>query len=199
MKRLTTYISHVKDLHSLNEYVQEKLIINKNFKNTYNELDDIISLITDGEMIELKRNGMIWGYRFEHNANTSKELLKSIEKNIKQKYTSINVDVNRHLDKGLAVITISNIDNTITFHKSILDENRIIELSIYPPNDNLIIVEASYDQGTHSSVDSWEIRDCYKMPIDDFITLFKTIVDNDHVTGANGPSKSDYDKIINLI
>ena len=35
MKRLTAYISHVKDLHSLNEYLNERLIINKNFKNTY--------------------------------------------------------------------------------------------------------------------------------------------------------------------
>ena len=35
MKKLTTYISHVKDFHSLNEYLNEKLIINKNFKNAY--------------------------------------------------------------------------------------------------------------------------------------------------------------------
>lgn len=31
MKRLTTYISHTKDLHSLNEYLNEKLIVNKNY------------------------------------------------------------------------------------------------------------------------------------------------------------------------
>ena len=72
-------------------------------------------------------------------------------------------------------------------------------MSIYPANDNLIIVKAVYDQGTHSSVEGWEIRDCYKMSIDDFIALFKTIVDNDHVVGVNGPTKSDYDKIINVI
>ena len=186
-------------MKSLTNYIDEKLVINKNFKNTDNELDDIISLITDGEMIEMKRSGMTWGYRLELNNNTSKDLLKSVEKNIKQKYTSINGDVNKHLDEDLVVITVSNLDNTITFHKSVLDENRIIELSIYPANDNLIIVNAVYDQGTHSSVEGWEIRDCYKMPIDDFVALFETIVNNDHVVGVNGPTKSDYDKIINVI
>ena len=50
MKTLTKYISHMKDLHSLNEYLSEKLVINKNFKNT-NELDDIINLITDGKRV----------------------------------------------------------------------------------------------------------------------------------------------------
>lgn len=196
MKSLTNYIKSDKSSFIS---LSEKLVINKNFKNTDNGLDDIINLITDGEMIELKRNGIIWGYRLELNNNTSKDLLKSVEKNIKQKYTSINGDVNKHLDEGLVVITVSNLDNTITFHKSVLDENRIIELSIYPANDNLIIVKAVYDQGTHSSVEGWEIRDCYKMSIDDFVALFETIVNNDHVVGVNGPTKSDYDKIINAI
>ena len=142
---------------------------------------------------------MVWGYRLEHNADTSKELLKSIEKNIKQKYASINVDVNKHLDEGSVVIVVSNIDNAIIFHKSVLDEDRIIKLSIYQANRKIITVEASYDQGTHSSIEGWEIRNCYKMPIDDFITLFETIVDNDHAVGANGPSNSDYNNIINQI
>ena len=31
MKSLTTYISHIKDFHSLNEYLNEKLIINQRF------------------------------------------------------------------------------------------------------------------------------------------------------------------------
>ena len=186
MKRLMTYLN-------------ERLIINKNIKNTDNELENIIRLITDGEMSELKRNGMIWGYRLELNNSAYKNLLKSVEKNIKQKYASINGDVNKYLDEGLVVITVSNFDNTITFHKSVLDENKIIELSIYPVNDNLIIVKAVYDQGTHSSVEGWEIRNCYKMPIDDFITLFKTIVDNDYVVGTDNPSKSDYDKIIDKL
>ncbi len=196
MKSLSNYI---KDNKSSLVSLSEKLIINKNFKNIDNELDNIIRLITDGEMSELKRTGMVWGYRLELNNNTSKNLLKSVEKSIKQKYTSINVGVNKHLDEGLAVITVSNLDNTITFHKSVLDENRIIELSIYPANDNLIIVKAVYDHGTNSSVEGWEIRDCYKMPIDDFAALFETIVNNDHVIGANGPSKYDYDNIINQL
>ena len=186
-------------MKSLRNYISERLIINKNFKNTNKELDDIINLITDGEISELKRNGMIWGYRLEHNTDTSKELLKSIEKNIKQKYASINVDVNKHLDKGLAVIIVSNIDNTITFHKSLLDENRIIELSIYRSNDKIITVDAICQAGTHSSVEGWEIRSCYKIPIDDFITLFETIVNNDHAVGTDGPSKSDYNKIIDKL
>jgi hypothetical protein len=186
-------------MKSLNKYIHEKLIINKNFKNTNQELDDIINLITDGEKSELKRNGMTWGYRLKYNVDMSKDLLKSIEKTIKQKYTSINVDVNKHLDEGLVVITVSNLDNTITFHKSVLDDNRIIELSIYPTNDNLIIVKATYVQGTHSSVEGWEIRSCYKMPIDDFVTLFETIVNNDHVVGQGLPTKSDYNKIISQI
>lgn len=46
-------------MKSLNKYILEKLIINKNFKNT--ELDNIIDLITDGEMSEILRNGMEWG------------------------------------------------------------------------------------------------------------------------------------------
>ena len=35
MKSLTTYISHMKDLYSLNEYLNEKLVINKNYNNPY--------------------------------------------------------------------------------------------------------------------------------------------------------------------
>ena len=35
MKRLTTYISHMKELHSFNEYLNEKLIINKNYNDPY--------------------------------------------------------------------------------------------------------------------------------------------------------------------
>lgn len=186
-------------MKTLSKYISEKLIINKNFKNANQELDDIIYLITGGEKSELKRNGMIWGYRLEHIADTSKELLKSIENNIKQKYTSINVDVNKHLDEGLVVIIVSNVDNAIVFLKSVLDEDRIIKLSIYQANRKIITVEAVYDQGTHSSVEGWEIRNCYKMPIDDFITLFDTIVNNDHAVGVNGPTKSDYNKIIDKL
>lgn len=186
-------------MKSLTNYISERLIINKNFKNVNNGLADIINLITDGEISELKRNGMTWGYRLKHKADISKELLKSIEKNIKQKYESINVDVNKHLDEGSVVIVVSNIDNAIMFHKSVLDEDRIIKLSIYQANRKIITVEAVYDRGTHSSIEGWEIRNCYKMPIDDFITLFETIVNNDCVVGTDGPSKSDYDKIINHI
>lgn len=113
----------------LNKYILEKLIINKNFKNI--EIDNIIDLITDGKMNETLRNGMEWGYRLEHNSLTPKDLLESIEKNIKQIYSSISVDVNEHLDKGLGVIVVSSFDNSITFYKSLLDENRIIALSIY--------------------------------------------------------------------
>ena len=113
----------------LNKYILEKLIINKNFKNI--EIDNIIDLITDGKMNEMLRNGMEWGYRLEHNSLTPKDLLESIEKNIKQIYSSISVDVNEHLDKGLGVIVVSSFDNAITFYKSLLDENRIIALSIY--------------------------------------------------------------------
>ena len=69
-------------MKSLNKYILEKLIINKNFKNT--ELDNIIDLITDGKMNETLRNGMEWGYRLEHNSLTPKDLLETIEKNIKQ-------------------------------------------------------------------------------------------------------------------
>ena len=65
-------------MKSLNKYILEKLIINKNFKNT--ELDNIIDLITDGKMNETLRNGMEWGYRLEHNSLTPKDLLESIEK-----------------------------------------------------------------------------------------------------------------------
>ena len=39
MKSLIKYISHVKDLHSLNKYLNEKLLINKNFI-----LDDKINI-----------------------------------------------------------------------------------------------------------------------------------------------------------
>ena len=35
MKSLTTYISHMKDLYSLNEYLNEKLVINKNYNDAY--------------------------------------------------------------------------------------------------------------------------------------------------------------------
>ena len=35
MKSLNQYISQVKTLHSLNEFIQEKLVINKNYKNAY--------------------------------------------------------------------------------------------------------------------------------------------------------------------
>ena len=196
MKSLNKYIS---EKLIINQRFDEKLIINKNYKNTNTELINIINLITDGEKIELKRNGMIWGYRLKHNADISKELLKEIEKNVKQKYASINVDVNKHLDEGLVVIVVSNIDNAIIFHKSVLDENRIIKLSIYQSNRKRITVEAAYDQGTHSSIEGWEIRNCYKMPIDDFITLFETIVNNDCAVGTDGPSNSDYNNIINHI
>ena len=89
-------------MKSLNKYILEKLIINKNFKDT--ELDNIIDLITDGKMNEMLRNGMEWGYRLEHNSLTPKDLLESIEKNIKQIYSSISVDVNEHLDKGLELL-----------------------------------------------------------------------------------------------
>ena len=189
----------------LNKYILEKLIINKNFKNI--EIDNIIDLITDGEMSEILRNGMEWGYRLEHNSLTPKDLLESIEKNIKQIYSSISVDVNEHLDKGLGVIVVSSLDNSITFYKSLLDENRIIALSIYELSSQFrgnrkiknasTTVSASCYQGVHSSEQDWEIKDCYKIPIDDFISLFETIVNNDHVIGTGHPTKSDYDKIIN--
>ena len=192
-------------MKTLNKYILEKLIINKNFKNT--ELDNIIDLITDGKMNEMLRNGMEWGYRLEHNSLTPKDLLESIEKNIKQIYSSISVDVNKHLDKGLGVIVVSSFDNAITFYKSLLDENRIIALSIYELPSKFrgnrkirnasITVSASCSQGVHSSEQDWEIKDCYKIPIDDFISLFETIVNNDHVIGTGRPTKSDYDKIIN--
>ena len=48
MKRLTTYISHMKDHHSLNEYLSEKLVINKNYNpytcapKSFDELKKII-------------------------------------------------------------------------------------------------------------------------------------------------------------
>ena len=194
-------------MKSLNKYILEKLIINKNFKNI--EIDNIIDLITDGKMNETLRNGMEWGYRLEHNHLTPKVLLESIEKNIKQIYSSISVDVNEHLDKGLGVIVVSSFDNSITFYKSLLDENRIIELSIYElpsrfrGNRKIIkastTVSASCYQGVHLSEQDWEIKDCYKIPIDDFVALFETIVNNDHVVGTGRPTKSDYDKIINHI
>ena len=189
----------------LNKYILEKLIINKNFKNT--ELDNIIDLITDGKMNETLRNGMEWGYCLEHNSLTPKDLLESIEKNIKQIYSSISVDVNKHLDKGLGVIVVSSFDNEITFYKSLLDENRIIALSIYELPSKFrgnrkirnasITVSASCYQGVHSSEQDWEIKDCYKIPIDDFISLFETIVNNDHVIGTGHPTISDYNKIVN--
>lgn len=194
-------------MKSLNKYILEKLIINKNFKNI--EIDNIIDLITDGKMNETLRNGMEWGYRLEHNSLTPKDLLESIEKNIKQIYSSISVDVNEHLDKGLGVIVVSSFDNSITFYKSLLDENRIIELSIYElPSQfrgnrkitkDSTTVSASCYQGVHSSEQDWEIKDCYKIPIDDFIALFETIVKNDHVIGTGRPTISDYNKIINHI
>ena len=196
-------------MKSLNKYILEKLIINKNFKNADNELDNIIDLITDGKMSEMKRNGMEWGYRLEHNSLTPKDLLESIEKNIKQIYSSISVDVNEHLDKGLGVIVVSSLDNSITFYKSLLDENRIIALSIYELSSQFrgnrkiknasTTVSASCYQGVHSSEQDWEIKDCYKIPIDDFISLFETIVNNDHVIGTGRPTISDYNKIINHI
>lgn len=196
-------------MKSLNKYILEKLIINKNFKNADNELDNIIDLITDGKMGEMLRNGMEWGYRLEHNSLTPKDLLESIEKNIKQIYSSISVDVNEHLDKGLGVIVVSSLDNSITFYKSLLDENRIIALSIYElspqfrGNRKIIkastTVSASCSQGIHSSEQDWEIKDCYKIPIDDFISLFETIVNNDHVVGTGRPTISDYNKIVNHI
>ena len=65
-------------MKSLNKYILEKLIINKNFKNI--EIDNIIDLITDGKMNETLRNGMEWGYRLEHNSLIPKDLLESIEK-----------------------------------------------------------------------------------------------------------------------
>ena len=192
-------------MKSLNKYILEKLIINKNFKNT--ELDNIIDLITDGKMNKILRNSMEWGYRLEHNSLTPKDLLESIEKNIKQIYSSISVDVNEHLDKGLGVIVVSSFDNAITFYKSLLDENRIIALSIYElspqfrGNRKIIkastTVSASCSQGIHSSEQDWEIKDCYKIPIDDFISLFETIVNNDHVIGTGHPTISDYNKIVN--
>ena len=158
-------------------------------------------------MNEMLRNGMEWGYRLEHNSLTPKDLLESIEKNIKQIYSSISVDVNKHLDKGLGVIVVSSFDNAITFYKSLLDENRIIALSIYELPSKFrgnrkirkasTTVSASCSQGVHSSEQDWEIKDCYKIPIDDFISLFETIVNNDHVIGTGRPTKSDYDKIIN--
>ena len=194
-------------MKSLNKYILEKLIINKNFKNI--EIDNIIDLITDGKMNETLRNGMEWGYRLEHNSLTPKDLLESIEKNIKQIYSSISVDVNEHLDKGLGVIVVSSFDNSITFYKSLLDENRIIALSIYELPSNFrgnrkirnasTTVSASCYQGVHSSEQDWEIKDCYKIPIDDFISLFETIVNNDHVIGTGRPTISDYNKIINHI
>lgn len=196
-------------MKSLNKYILEKLIINKNFKNADNELNNIIDLITDGEMSEILRNGMEWGYRLEHNSLTPKDLLESIEKNIKQIYSSINVDVNEHLDKGLGVIVVSSLDNSITFYKSLLDENRIIALSIYELSSQFrgnrkiknasTTVSASCYQGVHSSEQDWEIKDCYKIPIDDFVALFETIVKNDHVIGTGRPTISDYNKIINHI
>ena len=194
-------------MKSLNKYILEKLIINKNFKNADNELDNIIDLITDGEMSEMLRNGMEWGYRLEHNSLTPKDLLESIEKNIKQIYSSISVDVNEHLDKGLGVIVVSSLDNSITFYKSLLDENRIIALSIYELSSQFrgnrkiknasTTVSASCYQGVHSSEQDWEIKDCYKIPIDDFVALFETIVKNDHVIGTGRPTISDYNKIVN--
>ena len=194
-------------MKSLNKYILEKLIINKNFKNT--ELDNIIDLITDGKMNEILRNGMEWGYRLEHNSLTPKDLLESIEKNIKQIYPSISDDVNKHLDEGLGVIVVSSFDNSITFYKSLLDENRIIELSIYELSPQFrgnrkirkasTTVSASCYQGVHSSEQDWEIKDCYKIPIDDFVTLFETIVKNDHVVGTGRPTISDYNKIVNHI
>ena len=48
MKKLTTYISHMKDHHSLNEYLNEKLVINKNYSpytcapKSWDELREII-------------------------------------------------------------------------------------------------------------------------------------------------------------
>lgn len=42
MKSLSKYISHIKDLHSLNEYLNEKLIVNKNFKDVSLSLKDYV-------------------------------------------------------------------------------------------------------------------------------------------------------------
>lgn len=46
MKTLTQHISQVKNLHSLNEYINEKLIINKDYKNV-NDIYDIIKNFCD--------------------------------------------------------------------------------------------------------------------------------------------------------
>ena len=90
-----------------------------------------------------------------------------------------------------------------------LDENRIIALSIYELPSQFrgnrkirkasTTVSASCYQGVHSSEQDWEIKDCYKIPIDDFVALFETIVKNDHVIGTGRPTISDYNKIINHI
>ena len=50
MKKLTTYISHVKDLHSLNEYLNERLIVNKKYINNkiiVKSLKELKSIIKD--------------------------------------------------------------------------------------------------------------------------------------------------------
>ena len=192
-------------MKSLTNYIDEKLVINKNFKNTDNGLDDIISLITDGEMIELKRNGMTWGYRLEPNEDKF-SILKKIEKIINKKYVASSSDCNKLLDEGRIIAIVANTDNSIFFYKRVANENKIIVISIFPNNNphmngnkNFITVEASYDMGTHVTIGGWEIKNCYIIPIDDFIPIFDTIVNNNQVVGVNGPSKSDYDKIINII
>lgn len=44
MKSLCEHISQVKTLHSLNEFITEKLLINKNFKNPNDDINDLIDV-----------------------------------------------------------------------------------------------------------------------------------------------------------
>lgn len=193
-------------MKSLNKYISEKLVINKNFKNT-NELDDIINLITDGKTSELIRNGKVWGYRLEPNEDKF-SILKKIEKIINNKYDVVDkkTDYNKLLDEGHTIAIVANTDNSVFFYKSVQDENKIIVISIFPNNNphmnsnkNFITVETAYDMGTHVTIGGCEIKNCYIVPAEDLKSIFDTIVNNNRVVGANGPSKSDYDKIMKLI
>ena len=47
MKTLNEYISQVKTLHSLNEFIEERLVINKDYKGFDNRINDIIKELLD--------------------------------------------------------------------------------------------------------------------------------------------------------
>ena len=87
MKSLNEYISHVKDLHYLNEYLNEKLLVNKNYKSPIDsdELFEKLYKFSDELTYYYSNSGKSYV--------TAKNLAYTIYLYVNKRYINSNVDV----------------------------------------------------------------------------------------------------------